>query len=241
MSEPMYLDPVKATQQPREDLIRYLLTTYSLRDPHLRWGFKQLLETPGNIYQQPYLEGAQPYCKAQSIQALVDEGLLHPELTYLFDPQRPLYRHQEQAIRAVVGDRRNIVVATGTGSGKTECFLIPMLNTLIQQPGAGVQALILYPMNALVNDQVKRLRQLLCHQSDDHALIRFGFYTSRTETDPQKAEESLRNELAATEREELLKLLPEGQNGTPPPRGFGELSNGAGQARPGHFAAGDLG
>lgn len=208
----MYLDPVKATQQPREDLIRYLITTYALRDPHLRHGFRQLLETPGNIYQQPYLEGAQPYCKAQSIQALVEEGLLHSELLRLFTPaDRPLYRHQERAVRAVVGDQRNIVVATGTGSGKTECFLIPMVNTLLEQPGTGVQALILYPMNALVNDQVKRLRQLLCHQSNDHTLIRFGFYTSRTETDPQKAEAALQEELAATERKELLKLLPEDQ------------------------------
>jgi hypothetical protein len=72
----MYLNPVDAAQQPRADLIRYLLTAYPLRDPHLRFGFRKLLEEPGNIYQQPYLEGAQPYRATRSIQTLVDDGLI---------------------------------------------------------------------------------------------------------------------------------------------------------------------
>lgn len=207
----MYLNPVQAARQPREDLIRYLLTAYPLRDPHLRLGFKKLLEAPGNIYQQPYLEGAQPYRSTCSIQNLVDDGLLHPELIRLFNPTRSLYQHQEQAIEKVVGKQQNIVVATGTGSGKTECFLIPMLDCLLKENAPGVQALILYPMNALVNDQVKRLRQLLSQQSDDQELIRFGFYTSRTQTEPAQALSALKEELQATEKEELLKLLPEGQ------------------------------
>jgi len=79
---------------------------------------------------------------------------------------RPLYRHQEIAIRKLVGGR-NIVVATGTGSGKTETFLIPIFHYLLEerQAGtlqlAGVRALLLYPMNALANDQMKRLRRVL--------------------------------------------------------------------------------
>ncbi len=56
-----YLDPIAAAEQPRADFIRYLLTTYPLRDPHLRYAFKQLLEQPGNLWQHPYLEGSQPY------------------------------------------------------------------------------------------------------------------------------------------------------------------------------------
>ncbi len=55
-----YLDPIAAVEQPRADFIRYLLTAYPLRDPHLRYGFKQLLEQPGNLWQHPYLEGSQP-------------------------------------------------------------------------------------------------------------------------------------------------------------------------------------
>jgi ATP-dependent helicase YprA (DUF1998 family) len=206
-----YLNPIDAAGYPRQNLIRYLLTAYPLRDPHLRYGFKQLLETTGNIFQHPYLEGAQPYRPASTIQALVKSGVLHSEMSWLFNPTRQLYQHQEEAIRAIVEKQENIVVATGTGSGKTECFLIPMMDHLLKQPGDGVQALILYPMNALVNDQVKRLRQLLCHQGEDHVPIRFGFYTSRTETEPEAAEEALKAELAACDRDELLQLFTEEQ------------------------------
>jgi ATP-dependent helicase YprA (DUF1998 family) len=141
------------------------LTSYPLRDLHLHYGFKQLLEQPGNIYQYPYLEGTQPYKTGTDIQQLVAQGILHPQLTRMFDPTRLLYSHQQEAIQAVVEREENIIVATGTGSGKTECFLIPMLDYLLKHPKTGLQALILYPMNALVKDQVKRLRQLLCRQS----------------------------------------------------------------------------
>ena len=83
-----------------------------------------------------------------------------------FPLQRGLYVHQEHAIRKAVSGR-NLVIASGTGSGKTEAFLFPILNALLQEVEAGtgrepgVRALLLYPMNALANDQVKRLRQLL--------------------------------------------------------------------------------
>ncbi|MBC1212935.1 DEAD/DEAH box helicase [Trichormus variabilis ARAD] len=204
------LDPIAAVEQPRQDFIRYLLTAYPLRDPHLRYGLKQQLEVPGTVWQHPYLEGSQPYRPANSVNALVSQGVLHPEMASLFTPnQRPLYEHQENAVKAVIQQKQNIVVATGTGSGKTECFLIPMLDMLLKEEAnlaiAGVRALILYPMNALVNDQVKRLRKLLCSQ--ETIKIRFGFYTSRTENDRHKAEEALAEELQAYESEELWELF----------------------------------
>jgi ATP-dependent helicase YprA (DUF1998 family) len=204
-----YLDPIAAVEQPRADFIRYLLTAYPLRDPHLRYAFKQQLEQPGNLWQHPYLEGSQPYRSSLSVEQLVSQGVLHPDLATLFIPSnRRLYEHQEKAIRAVVEQQQNIVVATGTGSGKTECFLTPMLDTLLKEDNlslAGVRVLILYPMNALVNDQVKRLRQLLCRQKIGR--IKFGFYTSRTEKDKNKAIESLREEFAAYDPEELRQLF----------------------------------
>ncbi len=206
-----YLDPIKAANQPRESLIRYLLTAYPLRDPHLRYGFEQLLNEPGAIYQYPYLEGVQPYKTGATIRQLVNQGILHPAMIRLFNPDRALYKHQEDAIRSVSEKQENVVVATGTGSGKTECFLIPMMDHLLKNPKTGLQALILYPMNALVNDQVKRLRQLLCQQGNDRELIRFGFYTSRTETKPKDAREALKAELAASDRQELLNLFTEEQ------------------------------
>jgi ATP-dependent helicase YprA (DUF1998 family) len=208
-----YLDPIKAVTQPREDLIRYLLTAYPLRDRHLRYGLKKLLEQQGNIWQEPYLEGSQPYRSTTNVAKLVTDGVLHPEMENIFTPSdRALYEHQEKAVKAVIQDRSNIVVATGTGSGKTECFLLPMFDTLLREEEnlviPGVRVVILYPMNALVNDQVKRLRKLLCKQKNSK--IRFGFYTSRTETDEKKAREMLAEELSAYEDKELDELFSKG-------------------------------
>ncbi|MDQ3010693.1 MAG: DEAD/DEAH box helicase, partial [Acidobacteriota bacterium] len=70
-------------------------------------------------------------------------------------------------------NNRNLVVASGTGSGKTEYFLLPIINDLLSDPTPGVRALLIYPMNALVNDQLTRLRELLRGTN-----ITFGRYTS---------------------------------------------------------------
>ena len=206
-----YLDPIKAINNPREDFIRYLLTAYPLRDRILRNKLKAKLEEAGTVWQHPYLEGSQPYESAGSIKDLVTQSILHPLVADLFTPSdRHLYEHQQRAIQSV-NNGENIIVATGTGSGKTECFLIPMLDMLLNEDqglhDSGIRALILYPMNALVNDQVKRLRQLLCRQNPQQPLIRFGFYTSRTETKRNDAEKSLRQELETYENSELKALF----------------------------------
>jgi ATP-dependent helicase YprA (DUF1998 family) len=203
----MPLDAVSAANTTRNSLVEYLLAAYPINDVALRRGFEELLRRPGTIAQDPYLEGNQPYEAGHNLKELVDQGILDQRILELFDAKRPLYVHQETAIKAAVQEGANIVVATGTGSGKTECFLIPMLQRLLQDPRPGLQALILYPMNALVNDQVKRLRKLLCKQKDGPNLIRFGFYTSRTEKTHAKAEEALRRELEGTDRKELLSMF----------------------------------
>jgi ATP-dependent helicase YprA (DUF1998 family) len=207
----MPLDAVSAATTTRESLVEYLLAAYPINEPDLRRGFKELLLQPGTIAQDPYLEGNQPYEAGKSLKEFVEQGILDRRMLQLFEAERPLYVHQQSAVEAAVKERANIVVATGTGSGKTECFLIPMLQRLLEDPRPGMQALILYPMNALVNDQVKRLRKLLCKQGDTTNLIRFGFYTSRTEKTHSKAEEATMRELEGTDRNELLSMFDQSE------------------------------
>ena len=106
--------------------------------------------------------------------------------------ERPLYAHQWQSFENVSRQSRNLIVATSTGSGKTECYLIPLLHHLLTESTekrrvAGIRALLLYPMNALVEDQMHRLRQLLFWINlQNHASgnarrpITFGRYTGAT-------------------------------------------------------------
>ena len=112
---------------------------------------------------------------------------------------RPLYSHQRKALETVARARTHAVVATGTGSGKTECFLLPLLHELLSEDDEtrrryGVRASLLYPMNALVEDQMARLRRLLFwinlrsydSRPRDSRLARavsFGRYTGETKVD----------------------------------------------------------
>ena len=104
-------------------------------------------------------------------------------------PHRTLYKHQAEAIveAQVPGDRPALLVTAGTGAGKTEAFLLPVLNDLFmhpRQPGeTGVRCLILYPMNALVNDQVDRLYGWLQGQRD----VTLFHFTSETPEDKTAA------------------------------------------------------
>lgn len=112
-----------------------------------------------------------------------------------FDLKRPLYGHQLKSIeRAQNG--RNIVVATGTGSGKTECFLLPVLDDAARKPASGVRTIVVYPMNALANDQMDRLRRLLA----DLPNITFGRYTGETPRDERGFSAEQLAEIAPNER-----------------------------------------
>lgn len=182
------IDPIKVSRDLRSTYAGYLETLVEPRDEGVKAALKAAIREaeagPNSLVKGPYLEAQPPYAKGASIRSLVAKGLLSEK--FLAFPSsdlpidRPLYSHQEQAIeRIALGN--SILVATGTGSGKTESFLIPIINQLFLEQqsgtlGAGVRALLLYPMNALANDQVKRLRKVLAHQPQ----ITFGRYTGET-------------------------------------------------------------
>lgn len=183
----MAIHPLITTQKLRESYINYLKTIKPFQDDELRREFARAIETPDMLVKGPLVQIALPYKKDLSIHQLVDEGVLSPRFEKLCSKalgyDRSLYAHQVNAIRkAVVG--QNLVVSTGTGSGKTETFLIPILDHLLREESAGtlnqpgVRALLLYPMNALANDQMKRLRRILEH----YPQITFGRYINIEET-----------------------------------------------------------
>lgn len=83
-----------------------------------------------------------------------------------FETEHPPFAHQEQAWQRLASDRlaANTLVATGTGSGKTECFLYPLLDHCLRARGAGIKAIVIYPMNALASDQAKRFAREIHRQ-----------------------------------------------------------------------------
>lgn len=205
------LHPLHTTAHIRAAYLRYLKTIYPFQERGLRDAFWDALEEPDRLVKGPLLEASPPFESGRSIRDLVIEGVLHPEFGALCSAalpwERSLYWHQEQAIFKSVQQRRNVIVATGTGSGKTESFLLPVMDQLLREQEAGtleqpgVRALLLYPMNALANDQLKRLRQLLA----DFPAITFGRYTGETKQDRARAEEHYISQLGhAPQRNELI-------------------------------------
>ncbi|PND55343.1 DEAD/DEAH box helicase [Mycobacterium sp. ENV421] len=178
------LDPLKTAQQIESSYKRYLKTLLAPRDEDLATAFDAEIDASKLLTKGPILEMTPPYQTGATCRELIDEGVLHPDFIAAHGPSfsldRPLYIHQETAIRKFVKGR-NLVVSTGTGSGKTESFLIPIINSLIAESAIGtlrpgVRALLLYPMNALANDQLKRLRAVLAGLPQ----ITFGRYTGET-------------------------------------------------------------
>lgn len=179
----MALNPIAFTERVVEDFLRYQLTTYPLADADLYGQLRGLLrleqsrDTP--LRKGPFISLSRPFKQGSSIQKLVADGVFHQGMQAVVPVEHTHVRaHQDDAIRAIHrGD--TTIVSTGTGSGKTEAFLYPIISRCLelQAVGAppGVVAVLIYPMNALAEDQLDRLRGLLAGRG-----IPFGMYVGKT-------------------------------------------------------------
>lgn len=201
---------------------RYLSTMFYFRDPDLRDSFNDALAS-GSLAKGPYVEATPAFRRGVTLPELLsDLGLPtgSPEFLAAVSADRRLYVHQEAAIRAAL-QKRNVVLATGTGSGKTEAFLLPILVRLYAEHasgrlGPGVRALVLYPMNALVNDQRERLAKIAQQLKNERSgfSFTFGQYTGET---PENRSDSRRGARARLEKRPPGELvLREEMRATPP-------------------------
>jgi len=203
------MNPIELGKQIEERYRRYLKTTFYFKDPALRKSFDEALDS-GRLSKGPYLEATPVFERGQTPRVLFESLLgFQPDEGFLNAVQgdRPLYRHQEEAIRRV-STGSNVIVATGTGSGKTEAFLYPILLHLYREfragdLGPGVRALILYPMNALANDQRDRLGEICKRLKDSNSPFRFTFgqYIGETPEDENDSWRHAQDHLAERERQ----------------------------------------
>ncbi len=145
---------------------RFLKSTYRLADPDLRGQFEEHINRTDVLVKGPYVTLAREFARGEILRRLIETEVRHRDLARLdwAFGDAPLFRHQEQAVRLVEQQTHNCIVKTGTGSGKTEAFLLPVLSGILrlrEQGVTGTKAVLLYPMNALANDQLERLRRML--------------------------------------------------------------------------------
>jgi ATP-dependent helicase YprA (DUF1998 family) len=182
----------------------YIEAAYHIADPGVVAQRRRLLDAAGGIFQIPFLESTPRYLSGPAYVEMAElPEAAREAYIRLADPAAgkplifdPPYKHQAEAIEAIVTDRKNLMIMTGTGSGKTESFLLPILGKLAIEARdrsdqfrdhPAIRAMVLYPMNALVNDQLGRLRLLFgdpqvvaMFQAWSGRPARFARYTSRT-------------------------------------------------------------
>ena len=179
----MALNPVAYIEKVAKSFLRYQLTAYPFSDPDLLAQMRDLLSLghtrASPLLRGPYVSLSRPFRAGAPIQRMVDEGLVHPHLaTRIPQEITHLYSHQERAIRAIA-EGRTTLISTGTGSGKTECFLYPVVSQALalkdESAPPGISSVIVYPMNALAEDQLMRIRGLLAGTG-----VPFGIYVGKT-------------------------------------------------------------
>lgn len=207
-------------------LLDYINTEYLGKNDALRRACEKELQSVGTVFQEPYIEANPAYLE-------VEDGLRQADLAedvkniFLKMAERKLgvfknpYKHQLEALEAFYHGQ-DLFVATGTGSGKTECFMWPMVSKLVLEQMhspetweiRGVRAIMLYPMNALVSDQLGRLRRMIGNEENGfHSLLnemvpgsrvpQFGMYTGRTPYSG-RTEGAQNRELADTIEKDIL-------------------------------------
>ncbi len=174
----------------------YVRSFITIRDERIEELVDRELEG-GYLWPNPLTQLNPNFEPGAHLQALLEQGLLHPECLKIFrkkptptadeGPLR-LHRHQVEGIRAArAGD--NYVLTTGTGSGKSLAYIVPIVDHVLRRgSGRGIQAIVIYPMNALANSQVGELEKFLCHgYPDGRPPVTFRRYTGQ-ESDEERKE-----------------------------------------------------
>ncbi|QOL50238.1 DEAD/DEAH box helicase [Massilia litorea] len=256
-------DPIASFEHIQASIKRYITSAFGTNSPTFERDRKALLDKDAVLFQEPFVEPIPSYESGKTLAALAGADL--PGMTTeakeafcsiasagLFKDGHPLYVHQQRMLQQAL-EGKHCVVVTGTGSGKTEAFLLPVLANLAKEAlapktrwskanptsatwtkakppawdethrrvrgevrPAAIRTLILYPMNALVEDQLSRLRTALdtdeAHHAQDSVLggnrIRFGRYNGSTPVSghPFKADGSPNKKV----RERLATALSDG-------------------------------
>ncbi len=179
-----------------DDYSRYISSFIKIYDSRISEKVEKEIKE-GLLWPQPLIQINPPFAISDDIESLVDQKLLHPECRKIFRYGKDknnegkalrLYQHQVDAIKAALsGD--NYVLTTGTGSGKSLAYIIPIVNDVLSHgSGRGIQAIIVYPMNALANSQEKELTKFLCEgYPDNQPPVSFKRYTGQ-ESEEEKTQ-----------------------------------------------------
>lgn len=199
------------------DYERFARSFTQIRAPDIRARVEAIYGS-GRFWPEPLISINPHFERGASITELVTEGSLHPGTASIFrvDGQPiTLHRHQAQAIAKATA-KQSFVVTTGTGSGKSLCFFVPIIDAAIRARAAGeaqrTRAIVIYPMNALANSQLKELEKFIDQSGLPEALRpTFARYTGQESQDERERIREAKPDILLTNFM-MLELLMTRQN-----------------------------
>ncbi|MCK5074256.1 MAG: DEAD/DEAH box helicase, partial [Bacteriovoracaceae bacterium] len=197
-------DPLEALDRIKNNYRTYVSSFQKFKNPAIREWIDERIDEGTLLYKGPYIQINRRFSLGDSFDKLVEDDLIHPDTPSCFtvevtDPSASpvtLYKHQSDAIRSICKDN-NTVISTGTGSGKSFCFGVPVVSKCLdmkEQGIHGIKAIFIYPMNALANSQYDDFSQRL-----NGSGLKIAIYTGDT---PSTRDEALRSYQERTGRKE---------------------------------------
>jgi len=183
-----------------EDYEAFTRSFITVRDERIRAAIDAELDA-GLLWPEPLIQLNPSFAPGATIDELVDDGTLHSSCAQIFRRNKGegaagassgetlrLHRHQEEAVR-VAATGANYVLTTGTGSGKSMTYIVPIVDRVLRDgPGKGIRAIVVYPMNALANSQSGELRKFLEYGfPDNKGPVTFARYTGQENDEERQA------------------------------------------------------
>lgn len=190
--------PSILAKQLHEGLNDYIETTFPMTTPYFKGSLRRLLDSKDGIFHEPYFTIRLPF----RISEKKEDNFESIQMPY------NAYVHQQLAFDRLNGeDGRSTLIATGTGSGKTECFIYPILEYCYKHRGEnGIKALIIYPMNALASDQAKRIAETIYQSAQLRNNVTVGMYVGGHEENPNRI---MGSDYVITDHETMLTSPPD--------------------------------
>ena len=159
-----YFNPFITYEKCKESYKSFIDSYHRFTNPEIETWVKKNTEEGHLLWREPFLQLSRPFIKGKALDSFVSEKVLEESCLEIFrsnigdhnSSPVDLYQHQSEAITNIGQNKTNTIVATGTGSGKSFCFGIPIVNECLRmkrQGIKGIKAVFVYPMNALANNQ----------------------------------------------------------------------------------------
>lgn len=188
------MNPFSTVDKTKKSYIDYVNSYQRFKNPVIEQWVRDNIENGDLLWKDPFIKLARPYKPGLDFDSPQLRALLHKDVTKIFTVKPgdrlapPIYphKHQSDAIINIIANKKNTVVATGTGSGKSFCFAIPIVSKCLEMKDkgiTGIKAIIIYPMNALANSQYE---DLACRLNNSGLTI--ALYTGDTKNKQSEAE-----------------------------------------------------